>query len=210
MGWTVFDQHAVEYDRWFDEHGQLYQAEVNALSRFIPPAGLGVEIGVGTGRFAVPFGIRLGVEPSRRMAQIVRGRDIGVCQGVGERLPFRDGQFDFVLLVTVICFVEDVSDLLREARRVLRSDGRLILGFIDRNSALGRVYESRKETDQFYRHARFYAAAQVADHTRQAGFDRIAFCQTIFGLPGKTSDIEPVRAGYGEGAFVALSAEKIQ
>jgi len=52
------------------EHRQLYQAEVNALSRFIPPAGLGVEIGAGTGRFAVPCGIRLGIEPSRRMAEI--------------------------------------------------------------------------------------------------------------------------------------------
>jgi hypothetical protein len=78
----VFDEHAREYDRWFDEHERLYQAEVNALGSFIPPTGLGVEIGVGTGRFPVPFGIKLGVEPSRRMAEIARDRGIVAYQAV--------------------------------------------------------------------------------------------------------------------------------
>jgi SAM-dependent methyltransferase len=80
---------------------------------------LGVEIGVGTGRFSTPFGIRIGVEPSRNMAQIAKTRNILVCQAIGERLPFRDGQFDFALLVTVVCFVKDVATLLQEVRRVI-------------------------------------------------------------------------------------------
>lgn len=50
---TAFDKHAVEYDRWFDENRQIYQAEVNTLQRLIPQTGLGVEIGVGTGRFSI-------------------------------------------------------------------------------------------------------------------------------------------------------------
>jgi SAM-dependent methyltransferase len=208
MGWTVFDQHAVEYDRWYDEHGQLYRAEVNALSRFIPLAGLGVEIGIGTGRFAVPFGIRLGIEPSRRMAEIAQGRGLAVCLAVSEALPVPDGRFDFVLLVTVICFVGDVPVLLREVWRVLKPGGRLIVGFIDRNSALGQLYESRKESDEFYHQARFYSAPQVGAYTLQVGFDRLEFCQTLFGLPRERPEIEPVRDGYGEGAFVVLNARK--
>jgi SAM-dependent methyltransferase len=208
----VFDERAQEYDLWFDTHECLYRAEVNALGRFIPATGLGVEIGVGTGRFAVPFGIELGVEPSRRMAEIARDRGIAAYQAVGEALPFRDDRFDFALLVTVICFVNHVPALLRETRRVLKPAGRLILGFIDRDSPLGQLYVSRKEADPFYRQAHFYSVGQVANYARQVGFGNIEFCQTIFGLPGETSgDIEtlPVRAGYGEGAFVVLSAEKI-
>ena len=207
-GWMVFDQHVVEYDRWFDEHRQLYQAEVTALGRFIPQVGLGVEIGVGTGRFAIPFGIRPGIEPSRRMAEIAHDRGLAVCQAVGEALPFSDDRFDFALLVTVICFVDDVPALLREIWRVLRPGSRLIVGFIDRDSALGKLYESRKENDEFYHQARFYSAAQVADHVLQAGFDRLAFCQSLSGLPRETPEMEPVRSGYGEGAFVVLSARK--
>jgi len=202
----VFDRHVHEYDCWFDRHPELYRAEINAVRRLLPPTGIGIEIGVGTGRFAVPLGIKFGIEPSRRMAEIAQGRGLAVCQAMGEALPFPDGRFDFALLVTVICFVADVPVLLRETWRVLKPGGRLIVGFIDRNSALGRLYESRKESDQFYRQAHFYSAAQVGAYTLQVGFDRLEFCQTLFGLPGERPEIEPVRDGYGEGAFVVLNA----
>lgn len=209
-GADVFDRYAREYDCWFDRHPELYRAEVNTVRRLLPTVGIGIEIGVGTGRFAVPFGIKFGIEPSRRMAEIAQGRGLTVCQAMGEALPFPDGRFDFALLVTVICFVGDVPVLLREVWRVLKPSGRLIVGFVDRNSALGQLYESRKESDQFYHQARFYSAAQVGAYTLQVGFDRLEFCQTLFGLPGERPESEPVRDGYGEGAFVALSAEKIQ
>lgn len=142
---TVFEQHAEQYDRWFDAHEPVYQAEVAALRKFIPEGGLSLEVGIGTGRFAVPLAIRYGIDPSHRMLQLARRRGVQVCQAVGEQLPFRDGQFDIVLLVTVICFVDDVSTLLRELRRVLKSGGQLIIGFINRNSKLGRLYESRRD-----------------------------------------------------------------
>jgi len=46
-GVTAFDKHADEYDRWFDENKQIYQAEVNALQRLVPQTGFGIEVGVG-------------------------------------------------------------------------------------------------------------------------------------------------------------------
>ena len=62
---TVFDLFAQEYDRWFDENERIYQAEINALRRFISTAGKGIEIGAGTGRFSIPLAVDLGIEPSR-------------------------------------------------------------------------------------------------------------------------------------------------
>jgi SAM-dependent methyltransferase len=208
-GVAVFDKHADEYDRWFDENQRIYQAEVNALRRFVPEAGFGIEVGVGTGRFSTPFGIRIGVEPSRNMAQIAKTRNILVCQAVGERLPFRDGQFDFALLVTVVCFVKDVAPLLHEVSRVTKIGGKVIIGFIDRESALGRLYESRKGADKFYKKAHFYSAPEIVAFVRQVGLGELQFCQTIIGLPNNSATAYQVRAGYGEGAFVAVSAIKL-
>lgn len=207
-GVRVFDQQAPDYDRWFDEHPGVYNAEVEALRTMMPPLALGVEIGVGTGRFARPLGIRMGVEPARRMAQLARKRGLSVCQAMGERLPFRDSQFDVTLFVTVICFVDDVPALFREARRVLQSGGHLILGFIDRDSPLGQGYEMCKETSTFYRAAHFRSVAQVAKWVREAGFDGLRFCQTLLDPLGEGSGAEKVRPGHGDGAFVVLSARK--
>jgi len=205
---AAFDQHVLAYDRWFDEHADLYQAELAALCPFVAPPQLGLEVGVGTGRFAVPLGLTVGVEPSARMAQVARQRGVRVCQAVGERLPFRDGPFDLVLLVTVICFVAEPAALLREAWRVLRPGARLVVGFIDRDSALGRRYETRRDESVFYRTARFYAAGTVAGLVRQAGFDDLHFRQTLFARPDGSIRAGPARAGVGVGGFVAVSARK--
>ena len=42
---------------------------------------MSVEIGVGTGRFAFPLGIRSGLEPLAKMATIARDRGISVVEG---------------------------------------------------------------------------------------------------------------------------------
>ncbi|MBI4003168.1 MAG: SAM-dependent methyltransferase, partial [Nitrospira defluvii] len=55
---TVFEEHAQKYDEWFNVHESVYQAEIAALRKFVPRTGLGIEVGVGTGRFAVPLGVQ--------------------------------------------------------------------------------------------------------------------------------------------------------
>jgi ubiquinone/menaquinone biosynthesis C-methylase UbiE len=206
---TVFDQYAQEYDRWFDDNERIVQSEVNALKHFVPKSGRGIEIGAGTGRFSIPLAITLGVEPSKAMTRIARQRGLRICQAKGEQLPFSKEQFDFVLLVTVICFVTDMFVLLREIHRVLAPGGLLINGFIDQDSALGCEYETHKDQNKFYRSARFYSTGQIAETTCQAGFGGLSCKQTIIGIPGITPDFDQIKDGSGEGAFVALSARKL-
>jgi SAM-dependent methyltransferase len=203
----VFEEHAEEYDRWFDKNAPVYQAQVDALSRLIPSQGLGIEAGAGTGRFSVPFGIRLEVEPAAGMAEYARKRGIRVCQALGQQLPPPHGRFDFDL-VTVVCFVKQVPDLLPEIHRVLKRGGRAVLVFIDRNSFLGRIYQSEKETNKFHREEHFYSAEQILRWLQQAGFAEPQVPQTIFGVPGGSSATEQGRDGFGQGAFVALCAKK--
>ena len=124
---TTFDEQAIEYDAWFEKHTDLYLAELEAVRSFIPVRGSGVEIGVGTGRFAASLAIPIGVEPAPRMAKLARQRRIEVLEGVAEALPFADGSFDFAVMVTVICFLDDVAQAFREACRILKQNGTFII-----------------------------------------------------------------------------------
>ena len=70
----IFEKSAQEYDGWYARHEFAYRSELAALIAFMPTAAHGLEIGVGTGRFAAPFGIEVGVEPVMAMAEIARSR----------------------------------------------------------------------------------------------------------------------------------------
>jgi len=142
---NVFEVEAERYDRWFDSHRAAYESEVEAIRAALPvPHGHGLEIGVGTGRFATPFGIMEGVEPAAAMRRIAEARGIHAVEGVAETLPFDDETFDFALMVTTICFVSDPARSCCEAWRVLKPGGRFLVGLVDLDSFLGREYETRR------------------------------------------------------------------
>jgi ubiquinone/menaquinone biosynthesis C-methylase UbiE len=115
-----FEKYSKEYDEWFTKNHNIYLAEFNAIKSLIPSDRFGVEIGVGSGRFALPLGIKIGVEPSKKMAEISRKKGIQVYEAVAEQLPFNDKKFDFVLMVTTICFVDDLAKSFQEANRILK------------------------------------------------------------------------------------------
>ncbi len=203
-----FQEHLQASEDWFVEHRFVYNAEVKAIRRHLPDAGKGVEIGVGTGLFAGPLGIRTGVEPSPRMGARARSRNIRVVEGVAEDLPFPDDAFDFALMVTTICFLDDTRKGLEEARRVTRPGGRVIVGFVDRESPVGRLYLLHQEKNVFYRHATFYSVQEIRALMEAVGLGRIQATQTIFGPLEKVDEGEEVRDGSGEGSFVVLSGVK--
>lgn len=163
---------------------------------------------MGTGRFAVPLGIRVGVEPAKAMADIAQKRGIEVYEEKAEKLTFNDSIFDFVLIVVTICFVQDPVQVLREAKRVLKPGGYIIIGMIGKESFLGKLYESRKRESKFYRHANFYFIGQVLDWLKKLNYEHIKTCQTIFRNPKEITAIEPVKEGHGEGGFTVISAQK--
>ena len=186
----------------------VYQSEVTAVKMLLPQSGKGVEIGAGTGRFSVPFGITVGVEPSRAMAEIARSRGMTVYDAKAENLPFDDNAFDFALMVTTICFLEDPLQALKEIRRILRPAGKIIIGMLDKDSPLGKLYETKKNDSKFYRYAKFYTVKQVLKWLNVSGYNHIKTLQTIFHNPEAITTIEPLRKGYGEGLFVVVSADK--
>ena len=204
----VFERYAEGYDAWFERNRFAYESEMRAVAGMLPRHGLGVEIGVGTGRFAAPLGIKLGVEPSRAMGEIARERGIQVIRAVAEALPIADTAFDFVLMVTTLCFLDDAGLSLRQTCRVLKEKGVLILGFIDWGSRWGRRYLRRKAESVFYREARFYSVDEVVRMMETAGFTEFACVQTVFQEVHRLEAPEPTRPGHGEGSFVVLRGTK--
>ena len=57
-----------------------------------------------------------------RVAQ--RGLSVTLRQGRAQELPFKEGSFDVVLAVTVLCFVPEAATAVREMARVLVPGGR--------------------------------------------------------------------------------------
>jgi len=201
-----FDQHAIRYEAWFEKHQNAYQAEVRALTQLMPATAVAVEIGVGTGRFAVPLGIRLGVDPSSAMLLRARERGVEAVLGVGEHLPFADSSFDLVLMVTTVCFLDDVRRAFLETHRILRPRGSIIVGLVDRESPVGKQYQERQSESVFYRLATFFSVDDIVSLLRCAGFQAFEHRQTLFGAPTETPASEPVKSGYGEGSFAVVRA----
>jgi len=200
----AFEQNTQRYEDWFSENHLAYQSELEAVRRLLPASGRGLEIGVGSGLFAAPLGIGEGLEPCEPMAQRARERGIEVTTGVAEALPYPDQSFDYALMVTTICFLDDVPAAFAEAFRVLKPGGAFLVGLVDRESPLGREYQRRKDQSAFYREATFFSTQEVMEFYRQAGFQELEVVQTLFVPPPELTRVDQVRPGFGEGSFVVL------
>jgi arsenite methyltransferase len=95
-----------------------------------------LDIGSGPGFLAAemaaevgPDGRVHGIDPSEIMLAGARRRDAPVEYGIGDALalPFPDEHFDVAVCTQVYEYVEDVPAALVEARRVLRTGGRLLV-----------------------------------------------------------------------------------
>ena len=207
---NIFEEASVEYDEWFETHKWVYRSEVEAVKKLIPKTGEGIEIGVGTGRFSIPFGIKVGVEPARAMAEIARKGGIHAFEAKAEHLPFQDNSFDFALIVTTLCFLENPFQALKEMKRVIKPTGKIVIGMLDEYSPLGKLYEEKRKKNKFYRDARFYSVKQVLDWLEKLEFDNLQIFQTIFENPDKIQSLEPIEEGFGKGLFVVISAEAMK
>jgi len=113
-----------------DAQHRIYGARKQEL--FADVAGTVVEIGPGTGVNVpyLPDGIRwIGLEPNPHMHDLLRpkldGRDIDaeVYAAPAQSTGLPDDSADVVISTLVLCSVPDVSDALREIRRILKPGG---------------------------------------------------------------------------------------
>jgi SAM-dependent methyltransferase len=137
--------------------------------------------------------------------------EIGVG-GEGESLPFVDSVFDAVFIIVTLCFVDEPAKVLKEASRLLKEDGAVILGLILKESPWASFYEEKGEAGNiFYRMARFYSFEELKAMYGKAGLKILEMRSTMFQAPTENPlSFEPPRIGYyKEAGFVAVKLEKV-
>lgn len=184
---SIFESNAERYDRWYEKNRELYERELSVIPK---PESPSLEIGVGTGRFAV-IGIDVGVDISLAMLRIAKGRGVECIRADAGHLPFRDRVFKSVYLIFTLCFLDEPVKALSEVKRVLRDDGFFVACVIPRNSGLGEEYAGKDSP--FYRVARFYTENEVAEMLRNTGFD--------------ITDVRKTRLKHSENDFVCFTAK---
>jgi SAM-dependent methyltransferase len=209
----VFDRLSPIYDAWFEEQGKLiFAIEISAFGKVLPSLPKNwLEVGVGTGRFAQALKIETGIDPSVNMLGLARKRGISVLLARGENECFKNESFGTVFLIVTLCFVDSPLDVLYEANRVLKADGKLVLGLVLRDSPWGQFYLSKKqEGHRFYQHATFYSFEELSEFLEATGFVVENLVSTLFQRPGEVAGLEAPQNGFSvDSGFTVVVAGKV-
>lgn len=133
---TLYHQFAHLYDRFF---APVYVRGLRQVVRALglPPGARVLELGVGTGLSleAYPRNVAVvGIDYSAAMLEEAQRRveraglaNVELLQMSACDLRLPDSSFDFVLAFHVVTVVPEADALMREALRVLKPDGRLVV-----------------------------------------------------------------------------------
>ncbi|MGH9971536.1 MAG: class I SAM-dependent methyltransferase [Pyrinomonadaceae bacterium] len=164
--------------RWLDKVNlAMNELTLNQLS--IRPEDKVLEVGFGGGDLLEKIltstqceyvaGVDVSVDMvsvvSRRLRRFIRAGKAEVRIGDVERLPYRDKEFTKLCGVNTLYFWRHPSVALRECRRVLKRDGRILLCF-----------NAKEDLARWPPHKhgfRLYDAVEVESLLRQAGFATI-------------------------------------
>ncbi len=205
---SAFQQYSDEYDNWFTINHFAFLSELEAVKMLLPVTGRVIEIGIGSGIFAKALGIKEGIEPSAAMRHRAQKKGLKVLEAVAEKLPYGDESVDAAVMITTVCFVDDVYKSFAEAYRILKNGGCIIVGFVDEDSPLGREYLKYKDQSKFYKEATFFGTQELTNILQQTGFTIEKIVQTVFGTLKDIHEVQPVVEGYGNGSFVVIKGGK--
>lgn len=208
---NIFDTLTDKYDEWYDsEDGKpLYESELKCLRPLVESSPQPIlEIGVGTGRFAMHFHDVIGIDPSLNSLKMAEKRGVKTVHGYGENIPFGDETFGCILIIVTLCFVEDPIDVLREAKRVLKKNGSIIIGLVPKDSQWGIFYEEKKKAGHpFYSSARFYTLKDIENMLQIAGLKILRIRSTLLQRPDEPRRVEEPVEGYVKDAgFLCIEA----
>ena len=147
----------------------------------------------------------------------VEGARLHLVEGRAETLPFGQATFDIALAVTVLCFVRDATQAVREMARVLKPEGRLVVGELGRWNLWAAQRRIRGWLgDPTWRAAQFRSATELRALVHAAGLKVIEVRGAAYYPPctAVARLLAPVDAQLGRrtslgAAFVGILATKL-
>ena len=211
---------ATEYDAWYntDRGRWIGGAEYSLiLKRLEPrPGDCLLDVGCGTGWFTrklsgLPSVTITGVDIDQDALAFAQARDPAgnYMTADARQLPFQDKQFDRVVSITALCFVDPWETALSEIVRV--SNGRFVIGLLNRNSLLWRN-KGQHGGKGAYRGAYWHTAKELRIALAQLPVSNINIDSAVF-LPdgsGLARFAEKVLASsLPFGSFLMVSGDRI-
>jgi ubiquinone/menaquinone biosynthesis C-methylase UbiE len=176
---TVFDKKAsADYDQWYDTPlGILVDRVEKELVLNLAEVEQGervLDLGCGTGNYSFWLarkGLQVtGVDISDSMLGIARekaGRedlDINFVKSDIADLPFKNNTFNLIVSVTVFEFLINPEAAVREAWRVLKPGGRLVIGVLGDKSPWTELYrQGANNKESVFKHAQFYSPQKLME-----------------------------------------------
>lgn len=200
------------YDCWFDqERGRaVFATELACLQPLtVGHPGSWIEVGIGTGRFAEALGIGSGVDTSAAMVECARGRGVDARVAPSHATCWPAASLDGILMVMSACYLGDLTPTLAEARRILRADGRLVIGEVTPSGSWGRAIAAKRSAgNPWYMGVTLREPDEWLLVTRELGWRCADVRSGLFGRHDSATADLTVREGIDAGAgFVAFAWE---
>lgn len=153
---AVFDKEAKSYDGWYDTKLGKFIDQVEtdcAFELFQVKEGMKIlDIGCGTGNFSMKLAKMgcsvIGIDISEEMLSIARkkaeqeGLNIEFYNMDLYHLDFEDEAYDGVFSMAAFEFIKEPQKAMDEIFRVVKKNGKILIGTINRDSKWGELYLS--------------------------------------------------------------------
>lgn len=219
----------AQYDAWYrSAFGSLcHRLEKNALFSLVSfnPGDKVLDAGCGTGVYLEEL-VRLGLdvtgvdkdEGMLEYASSSRGRGATFIKATLQDLPFESSSFDKVISVCTLEFIDDSPRVFTELSRVLKKDGILLIGFLNRNSPWARRrMKNEKDPASIWHGVRFFSLPEIASLASKARLRMKGFKGAVYFPPeAEGKDVSILEAMEAEGmkhspleaAFIAAAFVK--
>jgi hypothetical protein len=187
---------------------QIQKRAFRPIIPFLPKPW--IELRKGDGKPVMARGSSRAMDLGKGSLRFARHGGIKAAGGKGDAIPTE--KVGSLFMVISHCPPRYLKKLLKEGHRILKREGRILIGFIPRDSPWGSFYLQGKRCrwPDSYPGVWVHSLKQMEHQVMQAGFSLQGISSTLFQNPRELKAVENPMMGYHPLAgFLVLIGEKL-